>query len=280
MGRGKVLSFLLRADESVVQRTLYLMNELKSPFERFQEIYGFDESQARGRPCDTLPKYGNIPETIASEARTEGYRKILQTLDSLSRHRKSLEEELKVLRQRRREHNRAAKPFTENHPSEKAISKDELKKQRARVTAIRDTDLAIDTCLMRLKYTVPQITALEKRALKMCRLSPEEAYLQACSEFYMLRQQEEVETRIGIEQARCFRRQLGPTVNEKELQKEQKILSQWKAKAERQQTLLVDARRGGQKNVSSSDKAAAVKDEENVEEELEKETILEESNSK
>lgn len=256
------------------------MNELKSPIERFQEIYGFDESQARGRPCDTLPKYGNIPEVIVSEATAENYQKILGTLDSLFRHRKILEDELKILRQRRRALNRAAKSFTERHQNENTIPGDELKKQRVRVTALRNTDLAVDTRLKRLKYIVPQIPVLEKRALKMCKLSPEEAYLQACSEFYILRQQEEVETRIAIEQARCFRRQLGPTVNEKELQKEQKILSQWKAKAERQQTLLIDARRGGQKNGPSSDKATAAKDEENVEEELEKETVLDESSSK
>jgi hypothetical protein len=267
-------------DNSVVQRTLYLMNELKSPIERFQEIYGFDESQARGRPCDTLPKYGNIPEAIASEVTAEEYRKIMRPLDSLSQRLKILEDELKILRTRRRALNQAIKSFTENHRDEKAISEDELKNQRIRITTLRNTDLAIDARLTELKHIVPQVSTLEKRALRLCRISPEEAYLQACSEFYMLRQQEEVETRIAIEQARCFRRQLGPTVNEKELQKEQKVLSEWKAKAERQQTLLVDARRGGQKNGPLADRAGAAKNEENVEEESEKETTLEESDSK
>jgi Mitochondrial ribosomal protein S25 len=78
-----------------------------------------------------------------------------------------------------------------------------------------------------------EIHRLQKKLRKMLRLSKEEAYLQACSEFYLLRQQEEVETRIAIEQARAFGRNLGASVNEIELRKEQKTLNEWHIKAKR-----------------------------------------------
>jgi hypothetical protein len=82
----------------------------------------------------------------------------------------------------------------------------------------------------------------------MCKLSPEVAYLQACSEFYLLRQQEEVEGRIAVEQARVFKRKMGPTVNEKELLKEDQTLKEWRATADRHQTMVFDARQGGRDN--------------------------------
>jgi Mitochondrial ribosomal protein S25 len=90
-----------------------------------------------------------------------------------------------------------------------------------------------------------KIIKLESKARKMCRLQPEVAYLQACSEFYLGRQQEETETRIAMEQAKVFRRKMGPTVNEREFEKEHLELKEWKVMAEREQMLIYDARAGG-----------------------------------
>lgn len=95
----------------------------------------------------------------------------------------------------------------------------------------------------RIKSLSDKVHRLQKQSRKMSRLAPEVAYLQACSEFYLLRQQEEVEARIALEQARCFGRELAPTVNETELVKEQKTLREWKTIANRQFTLIDQARR-------------------------------------
>ena len=99
-----------------------------------------------------------------------------------------------------------------------------------------------------------KIAQLEKQARKMCRLEPEVAYLQSCSEFYLLRQQEETETRIAVEQARAFQRPMGPSVNERELAKEGSALEEWKVAAEREQTLVYDARSGRDRNGINEDR--------------------------
>jgi Mitochondrial ribosomal protein S25 len=178
---------------------MYLMKETKPPTQRYEEIHGFDESNARGQPCSTLPPFGNIPEP------RNHVEKILATWNETQR---SLETSLKQ------------RQFLRNQS--RAGSKD---LRRAEIKHLSD-----------------QIHRLQKSSRKMCRLSPEVAYLQACSEFYMLRQQEEVETRIAIEQARLFRRHLGPTVNDKELEREQQALKGWKADAQRQYTMIDELR--------------------------------------
>jgi len=113
-----------------------------------------------------------------------------------------------------------------------------------------------------------KISQLESKARKMCRLQPEVAYLQACSEFYLLRQQEETETRIAMEQARVFRRVMGLTVNQREFQKEKVALQEWRVLAEREQTLIFDARAGGRERPPESrdeeGKEAEDEDEEGV----------------
>jgi hypothetical protein len=174
------------------------MKETKPPTQRYEEIHGFDESNARGQPCSTLPLFGNIPEPRNHVER------ILVTWNEIQR---SLETTLKQ------------RQFLRNRP-------------RAGTKNLR----------AEIKHLSDEIHRLQKRSRKMCQLSPEVAYLQACSEFYMLRQQEEVETRIAIEQARLFRRRLGPTVNEKELEREQQTLRGWKAEAGRQYTMVDELR--------------------------------------
>jgi hypothetical protein len=43
----------------------------------------------------------------------------------------------------------------------------------------------------------------------------------------LLRQQEEFETQITMEQARVCQRHVGPTVNERELERKQQVLKSW-----------------------------------------------------
>jgi len=103
----------------------------------------------------------------------------------------------------------------------------------------------LDILYSRRRTLKAKIMQLESKARKLCRLQPEVAYLQACSEFYLMRQQEETGTRIAMEQAKVFRRLMGPTVNEREFQKEHVALKDWKVAAEREQNLIYDARAGG-----------------------------------
>jgi Mitochondrial ribosomal protein S25 len=195
------------------------MQEMKPPTERYQEIHGFDESQARGRPCETLPEYGNIPE-VNKEVHNilQTWNEITTELNSLIHHRQLLREEVKT----------GTKKMVNQFPRE-------ANETRKLVEEIRE----------RIKFLSVQIHRLQKKTRKMLRLSPQVAYLQACSEFYLLRQQEEVEGRIAMEQARVFKRDMAPTVNEKELQKEDQVLRQWRATADRYQRMRIDARAGG-----------------------------------
>jgi hypothetical protein len=189
------------------------MQEVKPPTERYAEIHGFDESQARGRPCETLPEYGNIPEVNKEvDNILQTWNEITADLNNLLNHRQVLRDELKTLM--------AGKP------------------DNGQVKELRD----------RVKFVGNQIHRSQRKTRKMCKLSPEVAYLQACSEFYLLRQQEEVEGRIAVEQARVFKRKMGPTVNEKELLKEDQTLKEWRATADRHQTMVFDARQGGRDN--------------------------------
>jgi hypothetical protein len=195
---------------------MYLMRETKPPTQRYQEIHGFDESKARGRPCSSLPPFGNIPEP------NRDVDNILRTWNNITGELENTLREREFLRFRR-EKELTTSPVT---------------------TTLRD----------RIKSLSDKVHRLQKQSRKMSRLAPEVAYLQACSEFYLLRQQEEVEARIALEQARCFGRELAPTVNETELVKEQKTLREWKTIANRQFTLIDQARRkhasdGGRKAI-------------------------------
>lgn len=249
------------AEPSVVQRALYLMNELKSPAERYQEIHGFDESQARGRPAPSLPKYGNIAETNPeAESMLQKWYEMGDQLVDLEHQRdlllgqmKSIQEEseshtdLRETDEVREANKRASTPRTEETKPEKQLSKSESESEFELPQHKRKDLKRLES---RKKNLETAIFKAQKRMRKACRISPDVAYLQACSEFYLLRQQEEVETRIAIEQAKCFGRQMGPTVNEKELEKEGKILKEWRAVAHRQYTLLFETK--GEKNASAA----------------------------
>jgi hypothetical protein len=251
---------------SVVQRAMYLLKELKSPDERYQEIYGFDESHARGRPTENLEEHANIPENIKDyEATIQLDKRITTQVETLTKlhdllqsnwSREGIYEFLRdgydnppainigVLRRK-----------LETFPNREyidslTISSDILKDVDLRWNETEPTRAEklrrMEEWYSRIppqSYFSQQIAKLEKERRKLCRLTPEVAYLQACSEFYLLRQQEQLETRIAIEQARCFRKKFDPSVNEMEMAREQIALSQWAARAEKQQSLMVDARR-------------------------------------
>lgn len=198
---------------SVVQRTLYLMNETKPPTERYREIHGFDESQARGRPQPRLPQFGNIQEVnkdVDNILRT--WREITTELDGFLQHRKALKEEVAKI-------------------TEESISLTD--EQKSNLTTLRD----------QIKYISVLIHRLQKRVRKMSRLTPQVAYLQACSEFYMLRQQQEVEVRIAIEQARAFRLEMGQSVNEQEISREQAVLLEWKLDAQKRVDMMYSGKK-------------------------------------
>lgn len=194
-------------DCSVVRRTLYLMKETKAPTKRYHEIHGFDESQARGRPQPRLPQFGNIQEVnkdVENILRT--WRQITTELDGFLHHRRAL--------------------------------KDEVAKIKENTTPLTDQQTeTLTTLRQEIKYIDILIHQLQKKVRKMTRLSPQRAYLQACSEFYLLRQQEEVEQRIANEQARAFGLAMLPSVNEREIQKEQSVLSEWRGQAQKVQAL-------------------------------------------
>jgi len=190
------------------------MRETKSPVDRYKEIHGFDESEARGRPLETLPRYGNIQEVNEDVDRIlRTWNEITTELDNLIIHRQRFDQELKSL------------------AAEDSNSQDIKSRQ--------------DDLRARNKLIKIQIHRLQKKVRKMSRLSMQEAYLQACSEFYILRQQEETAIRIAIEQAKCFRREMGPTVNERELVKEQQVLKEWRHHADKHHTLLFEAKKRG-----------------------------------
>jgi hypothetical protein len=197
------------------------MSEEKTPPERYREIHGFDESQARGKSLRKLPKFGNIQEVNPDVDR------ILDTWKTMNSHLTALQGTYQAL----------SKEIAELVKRTGNVVADGSKQQDPQVVALRS-----DKNFVRI-----QIHRLQKKLRRMQRLSYQEAYLQACSEFYLLRQQEEVETRIAIEQAKCFKRELGPSVNDIELMKEQRVLKQWQAKAERYHQLHVESRkpRGG-----------------------------------
>ena len=241
------------------------MKELKSPVERFQEIHGFDESQARGRPCETLPKYGNVPEINKEEVIPVTYSRITGTINKLKVFRIIIENKIKSLLDNIVTLKEIRYFLDVNKDSEKTLSiQDSIRGKwekvlgkdiRIKLTAayrqeiytsmqitLQETTKSIVSYRERAPFISNQLARLGKQAKAMCRLTPEVAYLQACSEFYMLRQQEEVETRIAVEQAKCFKRKMGPSVNEAELQKEQVALEEWKIEAERHQRLTMDAK--------------------------------------
>src|SRR5436853_3220740 len=181
-------------DRSVVRRTLYLMKETKAPTERYHEIHGFDESQARGRPQGKFPQFGNIQEVNEDvEKILKIWREITTELDKNLHRRKARKDEVAEIKEN-------TTPLTDQQKETLAILRQEIKH--------------IDILIHRL----------QKKVRKMTRLSPQRAYLQACSEFYLLRQQEEVEQRIANEQARAFGLTMVPSVNEREIEKEQAVL--------------------------------------------------------
>ncbi len=194
-------------DRSVVRRTLYLMKETKAPTVRYHEIHGFDESQARGRPQGKFPQFGNIQEV------NEDVEKIIETWREITT---ELDKNL---------HRRKAR-------------KDEVAKIKENTTPLTDQQKeTLTTLRQEIKYIDILIHRLQKKVRKMTRLSPQRAYLQACSEFYLLRQQEEVEQRIANEQARAFGLTMLPSVNEREIQKEHAVLSEWRGQAQKVQAL-------------------------------------------
>jgi seryl-tRNA synthetase len=185
------------------------MRETKAPPQRYQEIHGFDESGARGRPCRELPPFGNIQEP------NKDVDKILNTWEQITSDLENTLQQRKLLR---------------SQVNLVLSKKDET--LQATLPSLRE----------RIKHLSDQIHRLQKKMRKMSHLSPGVAYLQACSEFYMLRQQEEVEARIALEQARCFGRIMGPTVNESQLEKEQRMLRYWRKDADRHHRLTFESR--------------------------------------
>jgi Mitochondrial ribosomal protein S25 len=191
------------------------MNEVKTPTQRYQEIHGFDESQARGRPQQRLPQYGNIQEVNKDVDKIlQTWREITTELDRSLQHRQALRDEVARL-------------------SEQSSSLTE--ESTATIAALRQ----------QIKETGVLIHRLQKKVQKMSKMTPQVAYLQACSEFYLLRQREEVEIRIATEQARMFKLEMAQSVNEREISKEQEVLQEWKYQAEREHAIQFAGRNKG-----------------------------------
>jgi hypothetical protein len=183
------------------------MKETKTPPERYQEIHGFDESQARGRPQPQLPQFGNIQERNKDvENILQKWRQLTIELDGYLHYRKALKIEVSQITE------------TTSSPTDE---------QKEKLATLRQEIKSIDNLIHRS----------QKKIRKSTRLSLQRAYLLACSEFYLLRQQEEVEQRIANEQARAFGLTMLPSVNEREIQKEQSVLSEWRAQAQKIQAL-------------------------------------------
>jgi hypothetical protein len=183
------------------------MKEMKTPPERYQEIHGFDESQARGRPQPQLPQFGNIQERNKDvENILQNWRQLTTELDGYLHYRKALKNQVAQITE------------TTSPPTNE---------QKEELTTLRQEIKSIDNLIHRS----------QKKIRKSSRLSLPRAYLLACSEFYLLRQQEEVEQRIANEQARLFGLTMLPTVNEREIQKEQSVLSEWRAQAQKVQAM-------------------------------------------
>ena len=246
---------------------MYLWRELKTPDERYAEIYGFDESKARGRPTEHLEEYANIQENIKDyEDASQTYGQLTLQIETLTNLRDLLSSgwsrvgiyeflrdaydtppTLDLIKIRKKLIHLPSREYINSLTISSDIEKDidAAYRQREEPSKAKKLSRMEDwySCVPPRRDFTQRIVKLESRRRQLCRLTHEVAYLQACSEFYLLRQQEELETRIAIEQARCFRRKMGPTVNEMEMAKEQVTLNQWRASAERQQTLMIDARR-------------------------------------
>jgi hypothetical protein len=282
-----------------VRRTLYLMNEAKSPVERYGEIYGFDESQARGRPMESIPKYGNIQEVNEEVDRIiQTWNHLTSELDQLILHRQQLSQELQsvgsddvwrtqmieridsrlkgakrevrilrweVRRMIRLSDNEASWKEEESKPA----SRIEMEENEPPYPLCPNEAQVKEELRSRIKLVRVQIHRIQKKLRRMTRLSMQEAYLQACSEFYLLRQQEEVDIRIAIEQARAFRREMGPTVNERELIKESNAIQEWRAQAEKHHVMAVEAR--SKRDTSMGKVSIPIDEMEVVEEEVEEE---------
>ena len=278
-----------------------MIKEIKSFVERYREIHGFDESKARGRPCETLPQYGNIPESNKEEIEAQKYLRIEAELNQLLNNRQVLTHHLSRLKRYLESQKEWAQVIKKNKHfihggkviiknsaiNENPVTDKELASLEKPVTGeeaspkrkqeqLQETPNTLTTTSpkatkyppkiykngtriineltdqltqnitstkIRISFISRQIAHLQKQQRSMSRLTPEAAYLQACSEFYMLRQQEEVETRIAVEQARVFRRKLGFSVQQSEMRKEQIALHQWKSAAQKYQRLVFDAKR-------------------------------------
>lgn len=311
MAKGMSVAGGRGVKSSVVQRTLYLMKELKSPVQRIWEVHGFDDSHARGRPLPTLPEYGNIPEVnrdadtvqqtwnnlqaeiTSLQKQVEDAEKKMKDLESEKQLIKEMKKILKESKSTAKVHTRSLgevkeatrdarllrrftpisafksdqdphyfqhlsntppvafewEELTDTHSNRQPLPQPSPSSPPPQETKSSLTSTQIQAQINELysnrRTLKAKITQLETKARKMCRLQPEVAYLQACSEFYLLRQQEETETRIAMEQARVFRRVMGLTVNQREFQKEKVTLQKWKVSAEREQNLIFDARAGG-----------------------------------
>ena len=113
---------------------------------------------------------------------------------------------------------------------------------------------AISQRIQSIRTLIPKFQHIRRRQRRNFRISPQEAYLQACSEFYLLRQQEEMDVRMAIIQARAFGRKMGLTVNEKEIVREDRALQKWEGEAQRLKRLTVDAK-AKKKNMEVNEKA-------------------------
>ena len=94
----------------------------------------------------------------------------------------------------------------------------------------------------KIRRLIKKCQALRRAQRAHFLISPQSAYLQASSEFYALRQQEEMDLRMAVIQANAFKRKMGPTTNEKEAVKEGRVLTQWEREARRLKKLVMDAR--------------------------------------
>jgi len=222
------------------------MKEVKDPVTRFREIFEFDESHARGKPLDDIPEGGNIPEIIpeaeAVIAKWNGIQSQLKELVTrfqiVETDIAKIEKEIATKKREQREESHQ-REMEEMEREERGKGEGKLQRHKLLEPLAEIPEYAILYSLKaERKSILKEAQSLEKEADKMQRLDDEVAYLQACSEFYILRQQEEVENRIAIEQATCFGREMGPTAHDKQFTKEKQTLFQWKQDAERLANLM------------------------------------------
>jgi len=248
MVRGKKYHYFgWKLMNSVVQRTLYLMKEVKDPVTRHREIHEFDASQARGEPLDDIPQGGNIPELIPeSDAVIARWNEIQPQLEEIQRQMKMMKEVAEAIREEIRKEiqiealkldrtSRWIKKRLEHARRDGRYWREMLQKIKLSKPLDAGTrrEKILEILAAEAKMLKRKLPPIEKEAQKMQRLSREVAYLQACSEFYLLRQQEEVEHRIAIEQATCFGREMGPTAHDKQFVKESEALLVWSRDADR-----------------------------------------------